>query len=62
MDAAVVERLEEGKADDVVEVAVGEEDVEVLHAFLDEQHAEALRARADVEDEDMRAAAHLDAG
>ena len=62
LDVRPVERRKERHAQDVVVVAMGEEDVEIVDAVLDQRQSGGAQARARVEDQRMRPAAHLDAG
>src|SRR3546814_15840081 len=60
--ALVEKRGEERQADDVVVMGVGEEDVSLEGAVLAELLAERPQARSGVEDQQLVAATHLDAG
>src|SRR3546814_1914545 len=60
--ALVEQRREEGQADDVVVMRVREEDVGFQGAVLAKLLAERPQARAGVEDQQLVAAVHLQAG
>ncbi|MCY1310762.1 hypothetical protein D9M70_609880 [compost metagenome] len=58
----LVDRLEIGKADDVVIVAVGEEKVELVDAFGDQRVTGLAQPRPRIEEQNILAASNLDAG
>lgn len=62
VDRGIIDRLEEGQADDVVVVAVAEEQIDVADAVGEQREPGLAQAGARVEDHPMFSAANFDAG
>lgn len=62
VDRGVIDRLEEGQADDVVVMAVAEEQIDVADTVGEQREPGLAQAGACVEDHPMFSAANFDAG
>ena len=62
VDRRVVDRLEEGQADDVIVMAVAEEEIDIADFVSNEREAGLAQSRARVEQHPVLAAANFNAG